>query len=58
MTSQELILEQVWGNDSFANSLGLNVQMNYLRKSLANDSSVVIETLRKRGYILKTSPAE
>lgn len=58
MVSRELILEQVWGNDSFANSLGLNVQMNYLRKSLANDPSVIIETLRKRGYILRTEPTE
>lgn len=53
MVSREYILEKVWGVDSFANSLSLNVQMNYLRKALSRDSDVSIETLRKRGYILK-----
>lgn len=52
MISREHILEEVWGNDSFANSLSLNVQMNYLRKALSRDPDVSIETLRKRGYIL------
>lgn len=53
MVPREHILERVWGDDSFANSLSLNVQMNSLRKVLSKDPGVSVETLRKRGYILK-----
>jgi len=31
----------------------LNVQISYLRKALRNDASVQIESLMKKGYILK-----
>lgn len=53
MVSRDLILMKVWGDDSFSNSMGLNVQINYLRRALSKDPSIAIETLRKRGYILK-----
>ena len=39
------LLEHVWGNDSYANSLALNVQITYIRKML----------LKKRGYILEVN---
>ena len=51
--SRETILEQVWGVASYTNSLALNVQISYLRKALRNDVSVQIESLMKKGYVLK-----
>ena len=50
---RETILQSVWGNDSYANSLALNVQITYLRKALASDSTISIVSLKKRGYILE-----
>ena len=46
------MLDAVWGTASYANSLALNVQMSYLRRSLKNDPSVRIESLMKKGYML------
>lgn len=51
MVERDLILERVWGNVSYANSLALNVQISYLRRSLA-DPSLSIISIKKRGYIL------
>ncbi len=51
MVERDLILERVWGNASYANSLALNVQISYLRRSLA-DPSLSIVSIKKRGYIL------
>lgn len=53
LVSREQLLEAVWGNASYANSLALNVQITYLRKALQNDSLVKIEPLMKKGYVLK-----
>ena len=50
--SRDTLLDAVWGTASYANSLALNVQMSYLRRSLKNDPSVRIESLMKKGYIL------
>lgn len=50
---RDQLLEVVWGAVSYANSLALNVQITYLRKALKNDSSVRIESLMKKGYVLK-----
>lgn len=50
---RDQLLEAVWGAVSYANSLALNVQITYLRKALKNDSSVRIESLMKKGYVLK-----
>ena len=47
------LLEHVWGNDSYANSLALNVQITYLRKMLEADTSISIVSLKKRGYRLE-----
>ena len=52
---RETILQSVWGNDSYANSLALNVQISYLRKTLAPDSTISIVSLKKRGYILEVN---
>ena len=43
------LLEHVWGNDSYANSLALNVQITYIRKMLEPDTSISIVSLKKRG---------
>ena len=52
--SRNLILEQVWGVSSYANSLALNVQISYLRKALRNDNCIQIESVMKKGYALRT----
>lgn len=51
--SRNQLLESVWGNISYANSLALNVQITYLRKALKNDPTVKIESLMKKGYVLR-----
>ena len=53
IVERETILKTVWGNDSYANSLALNVQITYLRKMLDPDTSISIVSLKKRGYILE-----
>ena len=50
---RDIILQSVWGNDSYANSLALNVQITYLRKKLASDPTIAIVSLKKRGIILE-----
>ena len=50
---RSLLLQTVWGNDSYANSLALNVQITYLRKLLESDTSISIVSLKKRGYRLE-----
>lgn len=53
IVERDYILEHVWGNSSYSNSLSLNVQITYLRKLLEADSSISIQSLKKKGYILK-----
>ena len=50
---RDTLLATVWGTSSYANSLALNVQITYLRKALRNDPAVKIESLMKKGYVLK-----
>lgn len=52
VVERDTILEAVWGDCSYANSLALNVQITYIRKLLA-DPSVSIISLKKRGYVLR-----
>ena len=54
MVEREQILRTVWGDDSNANSLALNVQITYLRRILEDDASIAIVSLKKKGYILLT----
>lgn len=54
MVEREQILRIVWGDDSNANSLALNVQITYLRRILEDDASIAIVSLKKKGYILLT----
>lgn len=50
---RDILLNTVWGTASYANSLALNVQITYLRKALKNDPTVKIESLMKKGYVLR-----
>lgn len=45
------ILDKIWGDSSYSNSLALNVQISYIRR-LLTDPSVTIISIKKRGYIL------
>lgn len=51
MVERDTILNAVWGDASYSNSLALNVQITYIRK-LLNDPAVTITSLKKKGYIL------
>lgn len=51
MVERETILNAVWGDASYSNSLALNVQITYIRKLLV-DPSVAITSLKKKGYIM------
>lgn len=51
VVDRETILNTVWGDSSYANSLALNVQITYIRK-LLTDPSITITSLKKKGYIL------
>lgn len=53
VVSREELLTEVWGDDSYANSMALNVQITYLRRALKPDPAVTIEAVIKKGYILK-----
>lgn len=49
---RDRILQQIWGDASYSNSLALNVQITYLRRMLT-DPSISIISIKKRGYILQ-----
>ncbi len=53
IVDRDYILDKVWGNNSYSNSLSLNVQITYLRKMLEPDGYISINSLKKRGYMLK-----
>lgn len=48
---RDTILEKIWGDASYSNSLALNVQITYIRR-LITDPSVSITSIKKKGYIL------
>ena len=49
VVDRETILNTVWGDNSYANSLALNVQISYIRK-LLTDPTIKILSLKKIGY--------
>jgi len=53
IVDRDTILNAVWGNVSYSNSMALNVQITYIRKLLI-DPSITIVSLKKKGYILRT----
>ena len=52
IVNRDTILESVWGDASYSNSLALNVQITYLRRHIT-DPSLTIISIIKRGYILQ-----
>lgn len=54
VVTRETLLNEVWGDDSYANSNALNVQITYLRRALHSDPSLSIEAIIRKGYILQT----
>ena len=52
--ARDEILERIWGDASYSNSLALNVQITYIRRLLA-DPSLAITSIKKKGYILSVS---
>lgn len=52
---RDVILEKIWGDTSYSNSLALNVQITYIRK-LINDPRITITSIKKKGYILSVFP--
>lgn len=51
LVERDVILEKIWGDASYANSLALNVQITYLRR-LLTDPKISITSIKKKGYIL------
>lgn len=51
VVERDTILNTVWGDSSYANSLALNVQITYIRK-LLTDPAITITSLKKKGLIL------
>lgn len=51
VVARDTILNAIWGDSSYANSLALNVQITYIRK-LLTDPTITITSLKKKGYIL------
>lgn len=52
---RDIILEKIWGDASYSNSLALNVQITYIRK-LITDPRITITSIKKKGYILSVAP--
>lgn len=52
---RDAILERIWGDASYSNSLALNVQITYIRKMLS-DPAITISSIKKKGYILSVGP--
>ena len=53
LVERDEILEKIWGDASYSNSLALNVQITYLRR-LLTDPRITITSIKKKGYILST----
>lgn len=51
LVERDTILNAVWGDASYSNSMALNVQITYIRR-LITDPSIAITSLKKKGYIL------
>ena len=51
---RDVILDRIWGDASYSNSLALNVQITYIRRQLT-DPAVSITSIKKKGYILSVA---
>ncbi len=48
---RDVILNRIWGDASYSNSLALNVQITYIRR-LLTDPALAITSIKKKGYLL------
>lgn len=48
LVTRDEILNQVWGDISYSNSMSLNVQITYLRHILAPDNTINIVSVKKK----------
>jgi DNA-binding response OmpR family regulator len=55
LVTRESILKELWGNSDFFTSRSLDVFINTLRKYLSNDPKIRIETIRGKGFRLRTN---
>ena len=53
IVTKDLIAEKVWGGKNFLNYQSLDVFLHNLRKYLAEDTNIVIKTVRGIGYIFE-----
>ncbi len=53
LCSHKDILTSLWGKNDYFNKKSLNVFITHLRKYLNNDSSIKIENVHNRGFVLK-----
>lgn len=51
VTDRKDLLMSVWGDDSFFNSRNLDVYIRKLRDYFREDKSIIIQTLRSKGYL-------
>ena len=51
---RDVILDKIWGDASYSNSLALNVQITYIRR-LLTAPAVSIISIKKKGYILSVN---
>ena len=54
LVERDVILDKIWGDISYSNSLALNVQITYLRRLLP-DPALAITSIKKKGYILSVT---
>ena len=54
LVERDVILDKIWGDISYSNSLALNVQITYLRRLLP-DPALTITSIKKKGYILSVT---
>jgi DNA-binding winged helix-turn-helix (wHTH) protein len=53
---RKTLLMSVWGDDSFFNSRNLDVYIRKLRQYFSEDESILIQTLKGKGYLFLVPP--
>lgn len=53
LVTKEVIAEHVWGGKNFMNYQSLDVFLHNLRKYLAEDTKIILKTVRGVGYVLE-----
>jgi DNA-binding response OmpR family regulator len=51
ITDRRQLLLEVWGDDSFFNSRNLDVYIRKIRDYFSADGSILIKTLKGKGYL-------